>query len=384
MACAALTVRAPGRVNLIGEHTDYNDGFVMPIAIDRYTEVRAVARDDGRLALSSESFEPEHQHSLAQLRGGPDRATVGATSRWTRYVHGVAWALQDAGYALRGADLAFHSTVPVGSGLSSSAALEVASAVALLRLAGHEVGLTTVALLCQRAENDYVGARCGIMDQYIACHGRAGSALLLDCRTLEHRQVPMAFDGAAARVVVCNSMVHHSVAAGEYNRRREQCEAGVAYLAAHRAGVRALRDVGSSEFAALSVGMDPLVLRRCRHVITEDERVQAAAAALACGDAAAFGKLMYASHLSMRDDFEISCPEIDLLVDLARDIEGVYGARMTGGGFGGCTVNLVHADALENFQAVIAARYLATTGKQPQIFVCRASDGVAVVPGAGT
>ena len=384
-AGAALTIRAPGRVNLIGEHTDYNDGFVMPIAIDRYTEVRAVARNDGRLVLSSDGFSSADEYSLSDLHALSNRSSGGAAAaeEWARYVCAVAWALQDAGYALTGADLQIRSDVPVGAGLSSSAALEVSCAAALLRSAGHEYDLTALARLCQRAENEYVGMRCGIMDQYIACHGRAQHALLIDCRTLEHRQVPVRFPDAALRIVVCNSMVKHSHAGGEYNQRRAQCEAGVKFLSARRVGLRALRDVSVAEFTALSAGMDALVLRRCRHVVTENERTFAAAQALEQGDARRFGDLMYASHQSMRDDYEISCAELDLLVELARPIDGVLGARMTGGGFGGCTVNLVRADAVPRFESSVAEAYRAATGQPPQIFVCQPSEGVAEVTGAG-
>jgi galactokinase len=380
VAREALTVRAPGRVNLIGEHTDYNDGFVMPIAIDRYTEVRAAARDDGRLRVSSAGFGPGFECALSELH---ERSRGGSGAEWSRYVCAVAWAIAQAGYPLPGADLQISSSVPQGVGLSSSAAIEVSCAYALLRLAGRQIRLTALAQLCQRAENDYVGARCGIMDQYVACHGQAGHALLLDCRALEHRQIPLRFAGIDTRVVVCNSMVRHSVAGGEYNRRRAQCEAGVQYLAARRAGIRALRDVAAAELEqGLAAGMDPLILRRCRHVVSENERVQAAVAAIGRGAPQEFGELMYASHASLRDDYEVSCPELDVLVALARGVDGVYGARMTGGGFGGCTVNLVRADAVAAFEQSVAAGYQAATGMRPQIFACQASGGVAAVSGA--
>ncbi len=227
MARTPLIVRAPGRVNLIGEHTDYNDGFVLPIAIDRYTQVQATGRADRVLRVSSAGFGPPIDISLDRLHAAPDGG-------WSQYLRAVAWALQDSGYAIGGADLQIQSDVPAGAGLSSSAALEVACAAALLRLAGLVCDPTALARLCQRAENEFVGARCGIMDQYIACHGRAGHALLLDCRSLEHRQIPLRFAGVEARFVVCNSMVRHSLAGGEYNQRRAQCEAGVRHFAAHR------------------------------------------------------------------------------------------------------------------------------------------------------
>jgi galactokinase len=370
LSARALLIRAPGRVNLIGEHTDYNDGFVMPIAIDRYTEVRATPRSDRKLLVRSAGIGATAEISLDEL---PDTAP----GEWSRYVSAVAWALRDAGHVVAGAELEIHSTVPAGAGLSSSAALEVCCAYALLRLAGVEPDRTALALLCQRAENEYVGARCGIMDQYIACQGRAGHALLLDCRTLEHRHVPLRFRTSAVRIVVCNSMVRHALAGGEYNERRAQCEAGVRHLARRRPDIRALRDVDTGELQRLSAGMDPIVLRRCRHVVGENLRVLAAAETLIHGDAPAFGALMYASHSSLRDDYEVSCRELDLLVELARGLDGVLGARMTGGGFGGCTVNLVRAEAIAPFTAAITTGYHQATGRTPQVFVCEAADGVS-------
>jgi galactokinase len=376
MAVAPIVVQAPGRVNLIGEHTDYNDGYVMPIAIDRYTAVQATPRADDRIIVSSEGFGPSIGFALRAPRDKTPDA-IPDSDAWGRYVQAVVWALQDAGNALQGCSLRIRSSVPSGAGLSSSAALEVACGFALMMLAGIEPDRTALALLCQRAENEYVGARCGIMDQYIACHGRAGHALLLDCRRLEHSHVPLRFTDSDTRIVVCNSMVRHSLAGGEYNRRREQCEAGVRHLAMRRAEIKALRDLSMAEFDVLATDMEPLIKQRCRHVIGENERVQSAAAAISRGDAAAFGQLMYASHASLRDDFEVSCAELDLLVDLAGNIDGVYGARMTGAGFGGCTVNLVRSDAVDRFERSIAEPFADATGKTPQIFVCRASEGVA-------
>ena len=372
---ATLTVRAPGRVNLIGEHTDYNDGFVMPVAIDRYTSVRATARSDRLLRASSSGFPPDVQIDLrAPLRHAA--ATDSAMPEWGRYLLAVVRALQDEGHELRGADLQIDSTVPAGAGLSSSAAFEVACAYTLLRLAGAPVELTSLSLCCQRAENVYVGARCGIMDQFIACHAKAGHALLLDCRTLDFQQLPLHFGTLEVCVVICNSMVRHTHAGGEYNQRRAQCEAGVQLLAAGRSTIRALRDVTLAELNAHAAQLDPLLLRRCRHVVSENERVQGAAAAIRCGDAAALGALMYASHASMRDDYEISCRELDLLVEIAQRIGGVYGSRMTGGGFGGCTVSLVRSDCVADFEQQVVREYRSATGLAPQLFICRASNGV--------
>jgi len=373
MSTTGLTVQAPGRVNLIGEHTDYNEGFVMPVAIDRHTSVRAQRRLDRLLCVSSSGFAPAANIDLDR---DLDPKSVSRLNDWTRYLCAVAWALRAAGHELCGADLAIESTIPAGAGLSSSAALEVACGCALLRLVGVRPDLSVLAQVCQRAENDFVGMRCGIMDQFIACRGLADHALLLDCRSLAYEQVPLHFAGTDVRIVVCNSMVRHAHAGGEYNDRRVQCEAGVRHLQAHRPGIVALRDVTLREFATLGANLDPLLLRRCRHVISENERVQAAAAAMAAGDVAALGALMYASHVSLRDDYAVSCVELDQLVEIAKRCDGVFGARMTGGGFGGCTVNLVRADRVALFERTILEQYAAASGRAAQIFVCRASDGV--------
>ena len=286
--------------------------------------------------------------------------------------------MEQAGHRLVGADLLIDSDVPIGAGLSSSAALEVSTGYALLDCAGLDVDLTELALDCQRAENEFVGMRCGIMDQFIACHGAAAHALLLDCRSLEFRLTPIA---PSVRLVICNSMVHHALAGGEYNKRRADCEEGVALLSRSLPGVRALRDVGMSDLEAHGAICRERVFRRCRHIVTENDRVLRAGAALEAGDTQEFGRLMIASHVSMRDDYEISCRELDILVDLACRIDGVKGSRMTGGGFGGCTVNMVGADAVEHFSAAIAEGYRAATGITPTIFVCSPGAGVGVAEG---
>jgi galactokinase len=266
--------------------------------------------------------------------------------------------------------------VPQGAGLSSSASLEVAVAAALVDTSGLAVGLRELALLCQRAENEYVGARCGIMDQFIVAHGRREEAVLLDCRSLDSRLLPLA---GAPCLVICNTMVHHSLASGEYNKRRAECDEAVRLLAKHRPGIKALRDVTLSDFNEFCHELPSTVMRRCRHVIKENARVEQAAIALDQRDAQKFGRLMGESHASLRDDYEVSCPELDLMVELASKVEGVYGARMTGGGFGGCTVNLVRTEFVDEFKASVSREYERTTCVVPEIYICGVTDGVGRV-----
>jgi len=361
--------RAPGRVNLIGDHTDYSDGFVLPAALEQSTWIAAAARPDRRLRMRS-------------LHGGPtaefdlDDPAPAPRHDWTDYVHGVAVMLQRAGHALAGADLLIDSDVPIGAGLSSSAALEIATGFALLGSAGLPIDRTALALCGQRAENEFVGMLCGIMDQFISCHGSSAHALLLDCRSLDFRLVPIA---ASVRLVICNSMAHHQHAGGEYNLRRAECERGVALLAARLPGIRALRDVSMADLAAHAAALPELTFRRCRHVVSENDRVLRAAAALEAGEVEEFGRLMNASHASLRDDYEVSCRELDVLAELALGIDGVLGSRMTGGGFGGCTVSMVRAEAVERFCEAIAAGYAAATGIEAKILVCSPGDGAGVV-----
>ena len=363
----ARLYRAPGRVNLIGEHTDYNDGFVLPAALEMATWVAAAPRNDRRLCIRSRLYGQDASFDLDDPAPMPRHD-------WTDYVRGVAMMLEREGWPVGGANLLIASDVPVGSGLSSSAALEVSVGYALLDLAGEPVDRRRLALTCQRAENEFVGMRCGIMDQFIACHGEAAHALLLDCRSLEYRLVPI---DAKVRLVICNSMVRHALAGSEYNLRRQECERGVALLGAVLPGIRALRDVDMAGLERHAGLLPELTLRRCRHVVSENARTQQAAAALQAGRIDAFGRLMNASHRSMRDDYEISCGEIDILVELAWRSEGVLGSRMTGGGFGGCTVSLVKAGAVEAFRAAISAGYAKATGHMPEIFVCSPGAGAS-------
>lgn len=368
MNATTRTFRAPGRVNLIGEHTDYNDGFVLPAALDMATTVQMTPRADRIVSVTTALGGKAFQFDLDDAAPTPKRD-------WTDYVRGVAVVLTAAGYRLDGADLAIASNVPLGAGLSSSAALEVSVAAALTARAGHAIPLPELAKLCQKAENTFVGMNCGIMDQFISCVGIAGHAVMIDCRSLDYRPLPIADD---ARIVITNSMVHHELAAaGQYNLRRTECERGVALLqplVGHP--ITALRDVSAAELEAHKAALPELTYRRCRHVISENERVVAAAAALTAGDSQTFGRLMNLSHTSMRDDYEITCEEIDLLVAIAQPLAGVFGSRMTGGGFGGCTVSLVAADAVDGFKDKVAAEYAAKTGKTPDIFVCAPGAGV--------
>lgn len=362
--------RAPGRVNLIGEHTDYNDGFVMPAAIGFYTWIAAAKREDRILEAYSDRFDEKVAFSLDALEGPPRK-------HWSDFIRGVAATLQGAGHKLSGANLVIHAEVPLGAGLSSSASLEVATALALTVPSGIAVPRLELAKLCQAAEHEYVGTRCGIMDQFIATFGVSGNALMLDCRSLEYQLIPVPRD---LRLVVCNSMVRHEHASGEYNRRRADCESGVKLLAQHLPGIRALRDVGIADLEKYKHALPETIYRRCRHVVSENQRVLDAAKALQSGDADGVGRLMYASHASLRDDYEVSCKELDLLVELAASSDGVYGARMTGGGFGGCTVNLVRGECASAFGAQIARTYQQATGIAPDIYICEPAQGAEAWP----
>jgi galactokinase len=361
---------APGRVNLIGEHTDYNDGFVMPCAIGLRTRVSIFPRLQRKLLIQSREFPQFFEFDLDDL---PQHAT----GAWYDYVLGIAVALQHAGHALKGAKLLVQSEIPIGAGLSSSAAIEVASALALICLNGAVFSLPEVAKLCQHTENAFIGARVGIMDQFVSCLGRAGHALLLDCRSLEFELIPIP-DGV--RMVVCNTMVKHQHASGEYNRRREECEEGVRILAKWYPNIRALRDLSFDQLVEHSKDLPEKIYKRCRHVVEENERVRDGARHLRAGDLNGFGERMRESHRSLRDLYEVSCRELDIMVDVAEGLPGYYGGRMTGGGFGGSTINLVEAADAESFADQISSRYQKATGIEPAVYVCSAADGARVEP----
>lgn len=363
---AATIYRAPGRVNLIGEHTDYNDGFVLPAAVQFYCWVAAALRTDRELVIHSENFNETVETSL-------DSISASAKNHWSNYPLGVAWVLLNSGKRLKSANLLICGDVPLGAGLSSSAAIEVAIGFALLHKSGLTMGLTELARLCQKAENEFVGAHVGIMDQFVACHGRAAHALLLDCRSLEYKLVKLP---SAIQLVICNSMIKHEIGSSQYNVRRAECEEGVRTLRNVLPKIRALRDVTLVELEKNRALLRPEVYSRCHHVVTENDRVQSAVRAFESGDLRALGQLMRDSHCSLRDDYEVSCKELDLLVELAAAQPGVLGARMTGGGFGGCTINLVDSSAVDAFRQNVAAAYFAKTGLKPDIFISPAADGV--------
>ncbi len=364
---------APGRVNLIGDHTDYNDGFVMPAAIGFYTWIAAAKRPEPVLTAFSDRYNEEVVFALDDLSGPP-------RNHWSDFVRGVAATLQEAGHKLDGANLVIHGDVPLGAGLSSSASLEVAVGLALAEVSSLSVPRLQLVRLCQRAEHEYVGTRCGIMDQFIVAFGAASHALMLDCRSLDYELLPIP---PGLSLLLCNSMVRHELASGEYNLRRADCEAGVKLLQEHLPDIGALRDVIIGDLERFKQILPEQVYRRCRHVVGESRRVLDAASAFKASDAHLFGQLMYQSHASLRDDYEVSCKEIDTLVEIASTLPGVYGARMTGGGFGGCTVNLVRTDLAGECQATLAREYENATGIAPSVYICEAVQGAAVRPAQG-
>jgi galactokinase len=357
--------RAPGRVNLIGEHTDYNEGFVMPVGIGFDTYVACAINQSGKYAVASLQENETATFPVDDTR--PVRA-----GNWTDYTRGVLALLAARGIAVTGANLLVDGRVPIGAGLSSSAAIEVATAITILDASGESMGKSEIAQLCRQAENEFVGSRCGIMDQFTSLFSTALHALLLDCRSLETRYLPLL---ESVSLVICNTMVKHSLASGEYNTRRSECEAAVRHFASKRNGIRALRDVTEQDLMNYAAGLSPVLRRRCRHVVTENARVLHAAEALISNEMELFGKLMYESHNSLRDDYEVSCSELDMMVNLARTLPGVFGARMTGGGFGGCTINLVEAKEAEKFRNRIQYEYKEFTGILPEVYITKPTGG---------
>jgi galactokinase len=362
--------QAPARVNLIGEHTDYNEGFVLPAAIGLHCWIAASPRRDQKLVIHSDAFAETREVDLSRK----DKDMVLAHT-WSGYPGGVALYLQRAGFQIRGANLLIDSEIPIGAGLSSSAAIEIATACALLDLSDCPIDRIQVARLCQHAENEFVGARCGIMDQFISLHGQRGHALVLDCRSLEYELLPVP---QYAKLVICNTMVRHQLASSEYNRRRAECEEALRLLSTRISGLYALRDVTLGQLEKERSLLPEILWCRAYHVVSENERVLEAAAALRAGAVEEFGRQMNESHNSLRDFYQVSCPELDLMVELACQQEGTYGARMTGGGFGGCTINLVDAKHTDKFRLQVAREYEKAMGLNPEIYVCSPDQGAGL------
>lgn len=358
-----FVVRAPGRVNIIGEHTDYNDGFVFPMAIDRATWIALRPRQDRVVSLRTLDLNKSAEFSLDALEKNG--------SSWIEYVKGVANVLQGEGYTLQGWEGVLSSDVPIGSGLSSSAALELATARAFSAVSGFDWDATKMAKLGQKAENTWVGVNCGIMDQLISAQGRAGQALLIDCRSLELKPCPLP-NGTS--VVIMDTATRRGLEGSAYNERRAQCEAAAAFF-----GVKVLRDVTVEQFEARAGELDELVRRRSRHVITENARTLAAADAMAANDAATLGRLMNESHESLRDDFEVTNKELNDIVECSWGAPGCFGARMTGAGFGGCAVALVATEHAPAFIEQVAAQYKRVTGLTPALYLCQATNGAEII-----
>ena len=365
---------APGRVNLIGEHTDYNQGFVLPVAIDRTIVVAFAPREDGRVRAYSLDFEQQDEFPLSNIGRLEEDS-------WANYLRGVAHVLQQAGHRLIGLDLAIQGDVPIGAGLSSSAALEVAALGAFAAAAGLTVADRDKALLAQRAENEFVGVACGVMDQMAAVFGRADHALRIDCRSLETEAVPLNLEAHGLRIVVANTGVRRALTASAYNQRRQECSRAVDFLALllHKRRPRSLRDITLNDLRVHGRFLPEELVRRARHVVSENARVLAAVDALQRGDLAEVGLLFSASHESLARDYEVSSPELDLMVELACSLEGVVGARMTGAGFGGCTVNLVRSEAVDDFRQRVIETYRGRTALPAEMYVCRAVDGLRIV-----
>lgn len=359
---APLFIRAPGRVNLIGEHTDYNDGFVLPMAIDRTVWIALRPRSDRRVLISSLEMKTPGDFSLDDLQiGGRD---------WYEYLKGVAWALSEEGYDLRGWEGVMSSDVPVGAGLSSSAAIEMATARAFAQVAGFEWEPVRMAKAGRRAENDWIGVNSGIMDQMASAACQAGHALFLDCRSLDYENIPLP---ASVAVVVLDTATRRGNLDSGYNERFKQCQAAARYF-----GVRALRDVTPQELLEKGASLDEVIYRRARHVVTENQRVLDAIAAMRAENVEELGLLLDASHASMRDDFEITNEALNVMVSIARRQPGCYGARMTGGGFGGCAMALVDVGKAENFAATVAREYQTDFGLTPNVYICHPSQGAEV------
>jgi len=362
---------APGRVNLIGEHTDYNEGFVLPMAIGKKIIMLGQLRDDRLVQVFDLVYKTKIKFSL-------DALTPLKKDTWVNYLMGVMGEIQKAGYILRGANIIFISNIPQKAGLSSSAALEVVTALTMAKLNLLEIKPLEMAHLCRRAENNFVGVACGIMDQYVSCLGQKNYALFIDCRSNDYELIP--FKNHNYQIVICNSKVQRGLVNSEYNKRKEECKMATEFFK-HKLNreIRALRDITIDEYKKYQAQLPEVTARRARHVISENYRVQTGVQALRMENYSAFGQLMIESHQSLKDDYEVSCAELDLLVDLSLKQEGVLGARMTGAGFGGCTVNLIEKNYLDAFKKNIKNEYKKITGINPDIYVTPPAEGAKVI-----
>lgn len=365
-----VLVRSPGRVNLIGEHTDYNEGFVLPAAIDKAITMAVAPNESDNINLVAIDMNETCSRDLSGPIGKSDKG-------WPNYILGVVQALRQSGCEIRGFDCVFGGDIPIGAGLSSSAALEGGIVYGLSVIFDLDLSRKDMALTGQKAENEFVGVRCGIMDQFVNLYGKPGQALKLDCRSLEYEFYPFARDDVD--IVLCNTRVKRELASSEYNIRRRQCEQGVELLSKTDSSIRSLRDADFSMLEKHKEEMDPVIYKRCRYVLEENRRVENACEDLAREEIASFGKKMYASHNGLRDLYEVSCEELDILVEETQTIEGVLGARMMGGGFGGCTINLVERSAVDSFSAAIGERYRERTGKEIEVYLTRIAGGVRLI-----
>ncbi len=367
-------VRAPGRVNLLGEHVDYNDGPVLPAAIDRVVHLAVAPISDKTIRLIAHDLGEEVTFGLDFLDGKTD-SRGRPLPDWALYPAGVAWALQEAGLEVLGLQAVYTSNVPIGAGLSSSAAVEAAFAVAWQALCGWELERMELARLCRQAENEYVGVACGLMDQFASLHGVADYALYFDTRSLEWEALPLP---AETSLVIADTGISRDLASSVYNQRREECQQAVEILKGYVPEIESLRDISPTEFVAYGAYLSPVVRRRAEHVVKEIDRVESAVNMLRRGEWRSFGAKMYASHASLRDLYEVSIPELDILVEITRELPGCIGARLTGAGFGGCTINLVEDTHTEDFIQGLQESYLHRTGKEVKVYLCRASDGAQV------
>ncbi len=363
-----LIVAAPGRVNLIGEHTDYNEGFVLPGAVDKRIYVAVAPNNSETVNVFANQFNESFSFSLANIE--PHRG-------WMNYLLGVAYYVQQAGKKIGGVDVMIDGDIPVGAGMSSSAALCSGWGFALSELFGANLSRMELAFIGQRTEHNFVGLQCGIMDQFASLHGKKGHVIKLDCRSMEYEYIP--FNFSDYRIVLVNSMVSHSLAGTEYNVRRQQCGEGIAVLKKHYPDIKSLRDVSPAQLEAHKQELDPIVYDRCSYVVNEKERLLAGCAALQKGDLSAFGQLMFATHEGLSKKYEVSCAELDFLANEARNIKAVAGARMMGGGFGGCTINIVKADAVDSFTQHMQKAFASRFSKTPEVYVTQVEDGVKII-----